>query len=242
VAAQGEMWTDQEGLKPQPTPKAMSLTEVKQAVEEFTQAAKNAVAAGFDGVELHGANGYLIEQFIHPAANQRTDAYGGSLENRSRFLLETIDAVAAAIGRDRVGVRLSPYGVFNDLPLYDQIDETYAYLAEQLNQRGVLYIHLVDHSVMGAPPVAASVVQKIREAFKYVLILSGGYDAERAEKDLASGVADLVAFGRPFIANPDLVARFQTGAELATPDHNTFYTANANGYTDYPTLQPQSIS
>ncbi len=237
VAAQGEMWTDQQGMQPQPVPKAMNLNEVSQAIAEFTQAAKNAIEAGFDGVELHGANGYLIEQFIHPHSNQRTDQYGGTLENRSRFLLEVAASVSNAIGKERVGVRLSPYGVNGDLPHYPEIEETYAYLAEELNKLGILYIHLVDHSAMGAPPVTESVVNTIREKFENILILSGGYDSGRAEKALQSGLADLVAFGRPFIANPDLVERFKVGAALAAPDPKTLYVGDEKGFTDYPVLQ-----
>jgi N-ethylmaleimide reductase len=240
VAAQGAMWTDQQGMQPQPVPHALTTQEVEQIIEEHVEAAKNAIKAGFDGVELHGANGYLIEQFLHPVSNQRTDAYGGSIENRSRFALEVARQVAAAIGKDRVGIRLSPYGVYNDMPPYQETEATYAYLAEKLNELGIVYIHLVDHSSQGAPAVLPSVVQKVRDAFSNTLILSGGYDQERAEKDLQSKLADLVAFGRPFISNPDLVERFRAGAQLVMPDSNYFYTPEPKGYTDYPTLETQA--
>ncbi|SFC02497.1 N-ethylmaleimide reductase [Flexibacter flexilis DSM 6793] len=233
----GEIWTDAEGMQPYPVPVALTTAQVKEAVGEYVNASKNAIAAGFDGVELHGANGYLIEQFINPASNQRTDEYGGSIENRSRFLLEIAKATGEAIGFDKVGVRLSPYGAFNDMqPAYDSVEETNTYIAQELNKLGVVYVHLVNHSSMGAPAVPASVVEKIRNAFKGTLILSGGYDADRANADLESGAADLVAFGRPFIANPDLVARLEQGAALNAPDFNSFYTADAKGFTDYPTL------
>lgn len=236
VRADGEMYTDAEGMKPHPTPQAMTEADIKTAIEEFAQAAQNAMAAGFDGVELHGANGYLLEQFIRPNSNQRTDRYGGSIENRARFVLEVADAVIKAIGKDKVGIRLSPFGVFNDMPLYEAMEADYTYIAQQLNIRGLAYIHLVDHSSMGAPPVPDSMKVTLRNVFKGKLILSGGYDAARAESDLAAGKCDLVAVAKPFLANPDLVTRWQTGAALNAPDMNTFYTPGPKGYTDYPVL------
>ena len=236
VVAAGEMYTDAEGMKPHPTPQAMTEADIKTAIEEFAQAAKNAMAAGFDGVELHGANGYLLEQFIRPNSNQRTDRYGGSIENRARFVLEVADAVIKAIGKDKVGIRLSPFGVFNDMPLYDAMEADYTYLAQQLNALGLLYIHLVDHSPMGAPPVPDSIKKMFRNTFKGKLILAGGYDAAGAENDLAAGKCDLIAVGRPFLANPDLVARWENGAAVNVPDMSTFYTPGPKGYSDYPTL------
>jgi N-ethylmaleimide reductase len=236
VAAAGEMYTDAEGMKPNAMPQAMTEADIQATISEFAQGAKNAVAAGFDGVELHGANGYLLEQFIRPNSNQRTDGYGGAIENRARFVLEVVDAVIKAIGKDKVGIRLSPFGVFNDMPLYDAMQADYTWLARQLNERGVVYIHLVDHSAMGAPAVPDTMKAAFRQLFKGALILSGGYDAARAEGDLATGKADLIAVGRPFLANPDLVARWQTGAAVNAPDMSTFYTPGPQGYTDYPTL------
>src|ERR1039458_6465344 len=212
VAAAGEMYTDAEGMKPNAMPQAMTEADIKATVEEFVQAAKNAVAAGFDGIELHGANGYLLEQFIRPNSNQRTDRYGGSIENRARFVLEVADAGIWSIVQDKLGIRLSPFGVFNDMPLYDAMEADYMYLAQQLNARGMVYIHLVDHSSMGAPPVPASMKATFRNVFKGKLILSGGYDAAHAESDLAAGKCDLIAVGKPFLANADLVARWKTGA------------------------------
>ena len=237
VAADGEMYTDAEGMKPHPAPRAMTEADIKTAFAEFAQAAKNAVAAGFDGIELHGANGYLLEQFIRPNTNLRTDGYGGSIGNRARFVLEVAEGVIGAIGKDKVGIRLSPFGVFNDMPLYDAMEAEYTYLAEQLNVRGLVYIHLVDHSPMGAPPVPDVMKATFRKLFKRSLILSGGYDAERAESDLAAGKCDLIAVGRPFLANPDLVDRWQTGAAVNAPDMATFYTPGPGGYTDYPVLK-----
>jgi N-ethylmaleimide reductase len=236
VAAAGEMYTDAEGMKPHPTPQAMAEADIRSTIAEFAQAAKNAVAAGFDGIELHSANGYLLEQFIRPNTNQRTDAYGGPIEKRARFVLEAVEAATAAIGKDKVGIRLSPYGVFNDMPLYDAMEADYTYLARQLNDRGLLYIHLVDHSSMGAPAVPDSMKAAFRKLFKHTLILSGGYDANRAEGDLAPGKCDLIAVGRPFLANPDLVERWKIGAPVNAPDMDTFYTPGPKGYTDYPAL------
>lgn len=233
VAAAGEMYTDAEGMQPHPLPQAMTEADTKGAINEFAQAAKNAVTAGFDGIELHSANGYLLEQFIRPNTNLRIDGYGGPIANRARFVLEVADAVIDAIGKDRVGIRLSPFGVFNDMPLYDSMEADYAYLAEQLNVRGLVYIHLVDHASMGAPQVPDAMKATFRKLFKRSLILSGGYDAGRAESDLASGKCDLIAVGRPFLANPDLVARWQTGAAENAPDMATFYTPGPKGYTDY---------
>ena len=239
VAAKGEMYTDAEGMKPLPVPHAMTEAEIKSTVAEYAQAAKNAVAAGFDGIELHGANGYLLEQFIRPNSNTRTDAYGGAIEGRARFVLEVAQATIAAIGKDRVGIRLSPYGVFNDMPLYPEMDADYAYLAKKLNELGLVYIHLVDHSAQGAPKVPDEIKAMFRKTFKRTLILSGGYDVARAEADLADGKGDLVAFGKPFLANPDLVERFKAGAKLNAPDMATFYTPGPKGYTDYPALAVQ---
>jgi N-ethylmaleimide reductase len=239
VLAAGEMYTDAEGAKPHPTPKAMTEADIKTAIGEFEHAAKNAAAAGFEGIELHGANGYLLEQFIRPNSNQRTDAYGGSIENRARFVLDVVKATTAAIGKDKVGIRLSPFGVFNDMPLYPEMEADYAYLARALNATGLFYIHLVDHSAMGAPAVPQSIKDTFRKEFKGVVILSGGYDAARAEGDLEAGKADLIAVGRPLLANPDLVERWKTGAPLNPPDMDTFYTPGAKGYTDYPALAAQ---
>lgn len=236
IAAKGDMYTDAEGMKPNATPQAMTEADIKATIEEFARAAKNAVTAGFDGIELHGANGYLLEQFIRPNSNQRTDRYGGSIENRARFVLEVAEAVIKAIGKDRVGIRLSPFGIFNDMPLYDDMTADYTYLVRELNARGLVYIHLVDHSAMGAPTVPDSIKAMARSTFKGKLILSGGYDAARAEADLAAGKCDLIAVGRPFLANPDLVTRWQTGAAVNAPDMSTFYTPGPKGYIDYPAL------
>lgn len=236
VAAAGEMYTDAEGMKPHPVPQAMTDADLRATLQEFVQAAKNAVAAGFDGIELHAANGYLLEQFLRPNSNIRTDHYGGSIENRARFVLEVAAATAAAIGKDKVGIRLSPFGVFNDMPMYDAMESDYAYVTEQLNGIGLVYVHIVDHSAQGAPVVPDSIKHTMRRVFKRTLILSGGYDRARAESDLAAGKGDLIAVGRPFLANPDLPKRWQTNAALNAPDYSTLYTPGPEGYVDYPTL------
>ena len=202
VKAGGQVWTDTAKLQDFPVPKEMTLQEVISTKEEYITAAKNAIEAGFDGVELHGANGYLLEQFLSPFSNARTDNYGGSIENRCRFVLEVVAGVAAAIGKGRTGIRLSPYGASNSMTYYPQVDDTYKYLAEQLNKPGIAYIHLVDHSSLGAPIVPLEIKKTIRSAFKNALILSGGYDKERAEADIESGFCDLVAFGNHSLITP----------------------------------------
>lgn len=236
VAAAGQMYTDAEGPKDHPVPRAMTADDLASTRDEYVHAAKLGVDAGFDLIELHGANGYLLDQFLHPQANHRTDGYGGSPENRNRFVLEVARAVGEAIGFERVGIRLSPYGVFNDLGPFEGIDGQFVALAEALGALGLAYLHLVDHASMGAPPVPQHLKDGMRAAFGGAVILSGGYDRARAEADLKAGRGELVAFGRPFIANPDLVTRMRHEAPLATPDHGTFYTPGPAGYTDYPAL------
>ena len=243
VAAKGQMWTDQQQMQDQPTPRAMRAEEMGRVRDEFVHSAKLALEAGFDGVELHGANGYLLEQFLNPATNQRTDEYGGSIQNRARFVLEVARAVAEAIGKERTGIRLSPWSVFNDMAIYPEINETYAYLAEELQKIGVVYLHLVDNEALGAPAVPADVVPLVRQKFTNTLILSGGYTTVAQLDAALAGNADLVAIGRPFISNPDLVERLQKGLPLAASDQATYYAPGphgfADGYTDYPTANGQ---
>lgn len=234
IALSGEMWTDQDGMKAYPVPREMTLTDIKQTQQEFVQAAKNAIEAGFDGVEVHGANGYLIDQFINTASNERTDSYGGSIENRSRFLLEVAQKVANAIGADKTGVRISPYGVFNDMEIFKDVNKTYTYLAMELGKLNLTYIHIVDHSSQGAPEVPQLIKDKINKAFNGSFIASGGLNLEKAEVVLKEGKGDLVAFGVPFIANPDLVNRFKNNIELSNPNPDTFFSAGIEGYLDYP--------
>ncbi len=232
----GEMYTDTLGMQPHSPPRAMTEADIAHAVGEHVSAATLALEAGFDGVELHGANGYLIEQFLNPLINLRTDAHGGSMEGRNRLALEIAGATVAAIGADRVGMRLSPYGVFNGTGDFPQVQAQYLALAKSLSALGLLYIHLVDHSAMGAPPVPADFKLQLRAGFKGLFILSGGFDHASAEQALLDKRGDLVAFGRPFLANPDLVARMRKDAPLNAPDMATFYVPGAKGYTDYPAL------
>lgn len=232
VAAAGEMWTDALGMQPHPAPREMTEAEILGTIAAFAQGARNAVAAGLDGVELHGANGYLLEQFFHPATNRRTDAWGGDFRARGRFVLEVAKACAEAIGGGRVGIRLSPHGVFNDMAPYGEVVEANTWLAGELGKLGLAYLHVVDHSAMGAPDVPQATKDALRTAFGGTVILSGGYDLARAEADLEAGKGELVAFGRPFLANPDLVDCLRTGLPLRDPDPATFYTPGPEGYTD----------
>ena len=232
---EGEMYVDGKGMQPHTAPTPMTEVDMATAIEEYASSASLVVAAGFDGVELHGANGYLIEQFLNTGINERTDKWGGSVENRLRFALAVVDRTAALIGKERVGIRISPYGVFNGSKPDATTDELYATLAKELSKRGIAYVHLVDHSSMGAPKPKPELFAAIREAFKGTLVLSGGYDAKRAQEDLDAGKGDLVAFGRPFISNPDLVTKLKSGAALRASDADTYYTPGEKGYTDYPT-------
>ena len=242
VQAAGQIWTDLEGLEDHDVPQAMSAEELQQTIMEYAQSAQLAVKAGFDGVELHGANGYLLEQFISPVSNQRTDEYGGSIENRCRFVLEVVDQVINAIGKGKTSIRLSPFGVASDMPHYPEIEKTYTYLAEQLNERDIVYIHLVDHSAMGAPVVPFSIKDTIHKKFKNTLILTGGYNLESAQSDLKSGYTNLIGFGRQFINNPDLVIRLENNLPLSEAlDFNAFYTADEKGFTDYPAYSESGV-
>jgi N-ethylmaleimide reductase len=233
VAVPGEMWTDANGMQPHPVPHEMSEADIAHSIAEYAASAKLAMQAGFDGVELHGANGYLIDQFLNVAANHRTDRWGGTVENRIRFAVEVAKATVAAIGAERVGMRISPYGVFNAQVPDAEMDAMYLHLIDELNALGLLYIHIVDHSAMGAPEVSPALKASIRAAFKGKYILSGGYDVARADADLDAQRGDLVAFGRPFISNPDLVAKLKSGQALVAPDPSTFYTPGEKGYTEY---------
>lgn len=234
IAPKGNCQTP-EGLKPFVTPRALETSEIPAIVEEYRLGAKNALEAGFDGVEIHGANGYLIDQFLRDGTNQRTDEYGGSIENRIRFLLEVTKAVVSVWGADRVGVRLSPGGSFNDMR--DSTPEkTFGAAIEALDALEILYVHLregaEDEERHGGKKIPAST---FRSLFQGALIVNDGYNRQRADAAIANG-ADMVAFGAPFIANPDLPKRLQLGAEISAPDNATIYGGGAKGYTDYPAL------
>ena len=232
----GEMYTDAQGMQPYSTPRAMTATDIAHAVDEYAESAQLAIEAGFDGVELHAANGYLIEQFLNGHLNQRIDAYGGSIDGRNRFALEVARATAAAIGAHRVGIRLSPCGVLNGMGAYPDVEAQYLALTRELSTLGLLYVHVLDHSAMGAPPVPAELKSRLRAAFQGVFILAGGFDRAGAESALQTGHADLIAFARPFLGNPDLVERMRDHAVLNAVDMATFYTPGPKGYTDYPAL------
>ena len=232
----GQMYTAAQGMQPHSPPRPMTQTDIDRAVGEFAESARLAIAAGFDGVELHAANGYLIEQFLNANVNRRTDGYGGDIAGRNRFALEVTRAVAGAIGPERAGIRLSPYGAFNDTGAYPDVDAQYLALVAELSRLGLLYVHLLDHSAMGAPPVPAALKATLRNAFKGLFILAGGFDKTSAEAALAEKRGDMIAFARAFLANPDLVERFRKDAALNAPDMATFYAGGQKGYTDYPAL------
>jgi len=232
----GEMWTDVQGSLPHTPPREMSEADIAAAIEEFANAARLAVAAGFDGIELHAANGYLLEQFLNANVNRRTDGYGGTPEARNRFVLEVARAAAKEIGAGRVGIRLSPHGVFNATGAFAGVDQQYVALVKELAELGLMYVHVLDHSALGAPPVPAELKADLRAAFGGPFILAGGLDQDSAEQALSEGRADLIAMGRAFLANPDLVERMRQHAPLNAPDPSTFYTPGAQGYTDYPAL------
>lgn len=219
-----------------PEPRALSVEEIAEVVQEFRRAAANAIRAGFDGVEIHGANGYLVDQFLRDGANRRTDQYGGSVENRARFALEVIDAVIAEIGAGRVGIRLSPVTPANDLSDSNP-QAVFGYLVEELNKRGIAFIHFVEGATGGPRDVPGFDFAWARRTFKGTYIANNGYDGAMAVEAVESGRADAVAFGRLFIANPDLVPRLKRNAPLNTPNPKTFYAPGPEGYIDYPPLE-----
>lgn len=224
------------GMVPFETPRALETAEVYDVIAQYRVGAENAKRAGFDGVEVHGANGYLIDQFLRDGTNQRTDEWGGSVEKRARFALEVTKAVVEVWGADRVGIRLSPNGTFNDM--YDSNPkETFGYTLEKLSEMNLAYVHLVDMSdkdaKYGSPAIPLSF---FRSKYRGNLMANGGYSFERANQDISEGIADLVSFGQLYIANPDLPERFRKNAPLAQPDPSTFYGGSEKGYTDYPAM------
>ena len=230
IAAEGQTFTI-EGPKPFGVPRALEIAEIPGVVEQFAHGARQALASGFDGVEIHGANGYLVDQFLRDGSNRRTDAYGGSIENRARFLLEVTEAVAGVWGADRVGVRLSPTGSFNTMSDSDPV-ATFSYATRELDRFGLAYLHVVEPL---APRAEMPVAPLLRPLFHGPFILNGGYDRETGNAALAAGEADLISFGVLFLANPDLPERFAEGAPLNSPDRETFYQGGERGYIDYPT-------
>ena len=233
----GEMYTDSMGMQPHSPARAMSETDIEIALVEYAQSAKLAIDAGFDGVEIHAANGYLIEQFLNANVNKRTDAYGAGAAGRNRFALEVVRATVQAIGAERVGIRLSPYGTLNDMGSFPDLDNQYIALVRELSRWGLMYVHLLDHAtLLGSPSVPDELKLALRSNFDGPFILAGGFDQSSAQRALAEDQADLIAFARQFLANPDLVERMKASAPLNPPDMSTFYTPGPTGYTDYPTL------
>ncbi len=239
IAPNGKAFTET-GFVPFVAPRALETDEIPGIVEEYRRAAKNALAAGFDGVEIHAANGYLIEQFLRDSSNKRTDRYGGSRENRVRFLLEVAEAVVGVWGGERVGVRLSPVSPSNDLGPDSDPEATYSHAVSALNAFNLVYLHVVEGATQGPREVPNGFdLQVLRRLFKGLYIANNGYDLALAIEARRRNLADLVAFGRPFIANPDLVERLRTGAPLHEIDRSTLYGGGAKGYTDYPTLSEE---
>jgi N-ethylmaleimide reductase len=234
IAPAGEVYTAT-GPQPFVTPRALELAEIPGVVEQFAEGARRARAAGFDGVEVHGANGYLIDQFLRSGSNSRTDAYGGPVKNRARLLVEVVEAVTAAWEPGRVGVRFSPTSPYNSMSDADPV-ATFGYAAAALDGFGLAYLHAIE-AVAGPAvvPGAPVVAPELRRRFRGPLILNGGYEGASAEAAVSSGAADLIAFGVPFISNPDLVERLASGTPLAPADRATFYGGDEQGYTDYPT-------
>lgn len=233
IAAAGQIHTDTKGKQEHSIPRALTTQEVRKVIKDHATAAGNALKAGFDGVELHAANGYLMEQFLNPNVNNREDEFGGSRENRARLILEIASATIKAIGKDKVGIRLSPFSKLGDLQAYNEeaVHETYRFLSTELNKLDLLYIHLVM-----APNIPQKTITAIRENFKGTLILASGFNPESAEEVLTEGLADLVAFGKSFLANPDFDKRLEKNTPLNPIDMSTLYVSTAVGYTDYAFL------
>ncbi len=233
----------QDGKKPIPQPRALEANELPGIADQFRHAAQIAYDAGFDGVQLHGANGYLIDEFLRTATNQRTDDFGGSVDNRLRFPLMVVEAILKVWPKERVGVRVSPTGTFNEMSDDDPV-ETFTRFAEELDKLGLCFIEVVGKLFDQEEEAKeqSTIDREVRRVFNQTMIVNGDYDADSARKAITSGKADLVSFGRPFLANPDLPERFRLGADLNDPDGDTFYdpTAGAKGYTDYPSLDPQA--
>lgn len=233
-----------DGFQETPIPRAVTTEEIESIVDDFRQAAKNAIEAGFDGVQVHGANGYLIEQFLHDSANHRSDEYGGSIENRARFLFEIIDAVSNEAGVERTSLRLSPSNLFNTKN-DSSSRELYEYVIKKLNNYSLSYLELVEAlaDVSDHPNLVPNVIEHYRPLYDGPVMTNGNYDRESALEIIDSGTADMVSFAKLFLANPDLPKRFKENAPLNTPNKNTFYTRGKEGYTDYPFLEEtESVS
>jgi N-ethylmaleimide reductase len=232
IKAAGEIYTDT-GMFEYSAPIALDEAGIARIVQDHVKAAENAMAAGFDGVELHGAHGYLLEQSLNPYVNNRSDSYGGSIANRSRLTLEIVQKITTAIGADNIGLRISPFLTSNDMPAYEEaeVHETYVRLAWEVNRLGIAYLHISNN-----PGIPEKTHQDIREAFANTIIYCNGFTAETAETKIQDGSADLAAFGRSFLANPDFMRRIERNVPLNEPDYNTLYTPGEEGYTDYSVL------
>ncbi len=237
LRASGQIYTDKQGMQDYSIPSALDLAGIKKVIQDFVQAARNAVSAGFDGVELHGANGYLLEQSLNPNVNTRKDEYGGNIVNRSRLIVEIAEKISAAIGSEKLGLRISPYSLLSNMPAYDEqeVHATYTYLSQELNRVGIAYLHISDN-----PGIPAKTRQSIRDSFLNTIIYCNGLTAESAEKKLQEGSADLVAFARSFLSNPDFIKRIEKNAPLNDVDFTTLYTPGEHGYTDYPEMNSQN--
>lgn len=232
ITPQGEAVT-LEGMKAFVEPRALNIEELPGIVEQYRNAAENAKAAGFDGVEIHAANGYLLDQFLRDGSNRRDDDYGGSVANRSRLLMEIVDTVSQVWDMSQIGVRISPENSFNDMRDSDP-QSTFDYVAKHLGNRCIGYLHVLEGDMMGAAHNVE--YRQIKQNFGGIYMANSGYDFDRARNALRRGEAELISFGAPYLANPDLVERFRTGAALNAPDQATFYGGDAHGYTDYPFL------
>lgn len=235
LAKDSTAWGIEDGIEGRiqvSTPRALVRGEIPEIIKDYVKAAKNAIEAGFDGIEIHGANGYLIDQFLNPDTNLRTDEYGGCIENRSRFVLDVIDAISNEIGAEKVGIRFSPYGTQHDMSIYSEIDETFKYLATELTKRNVAYIHLNDQGELYANHF--DFLENFRKWYDGAIIFAGFLTKEKAEELLENNLIDLAAFGRPLISNPDLVERFKNNNPLSEGIRETFYGFSAEGYIDYP--------
>jgi N-ethylmaleimide reductase len=235
IKPKGKAFTPNDGLQEMPTPRALETSELPGIVGQYVHAAKKAREAGFDGIEIHGANGYLLDQFMRDSANHRSDAYGGSIENRARLTLEVVDALVPVWGKDRTGIRLSPVSPANDISDSNP-QALFGYVVEQLNKRGIAYIHMIEGSTGRERNLDGFDFVAARKAFGGAYIANNGYDRDLAIKAVDEGRADMVAFGKPYIANPDLAARLEQNAPLNKPDSKLFYGGGEHGYTDYPRL------
>jgi N-ethylmaleimide reductase len=238
IKASGQIFTDTHGLQDYSQPVALSKKGIEDIINGFVTAAKNAVDAGFDGVEIHGANGYLPEQFLNPTVNNRKDEYGGNIENRARLILQIVASVTKAIGKEKVGIRLSPFSILGDLANYDaeETHQTYVYIAEALNALRIAYLHIATN-----PSIPDKTFQSLRKSFSGTIILTNGLTVDTGEEALHNGFADLVGFGRSFLSNPDFVQRIEKEVALNPVDFTTLYTAGATGYTDYPIFEKSLI-